>query len=418
VKADRVNLEVAEGDCRMIEHFELGLSRPTSRVEASISRLIFKVARSLFVSAFVPIAFCAHAQSTAPPNYSLQWSDKFPGDSLDITKWNYRTDIKAKSAQSPANISVSDGEMSIAVRHQNFHGEQFTGGGIVSKAAFRYGYFEVEAKTTRNPGWHSSFWMLAGSGVTSFAPGALTELDDFEINSSAPDVISMGMLEWSGGKSVGSTRCNAHYKPGWSTAEGFHTYGLEWTEQEIQYYVDGSRICRQPYSPTQHTHDAVNVWLTSIGYLSDIAVTDPSSSVKFRNVAYYIRDYYIANGDPGYVEYGPGWNTSLQPGYSKIPSRITCDENASAAYTPTILKAANYDVQVYRVPAPNGDSAAHVTIDFDGGSKDKMIDFAAGGEGWIDLGAYPFSVGSGGSLTTSTSGKGCIRTSMVKFVRQ
>jgi hypothetical protein len=260
--------------------------------------------------------------------------------------------------------------------------------------------------------------MLAGSGVTTFAPGALTEIDDFEINSSAPDVISMGMLEWAAGKSVGSTRCDRHYKPGWSTAEGFHTYGLEWTEQEIQYYLDGTRICRQPYPPTQHTHDAMNVWLTSIGYSSDIAITDPSSSVRFSKVAYYIRDYYIANGDPGYVEYGPGWENSLQPGYSKIPSRVTCDKNASAAYTPTILKAANYDVQIYRAPAPNGDSAARVTVDFEGGSKVKTIDFAAGDEGWVDLGSYPFSPGSGGSLTTATSGQGCIRTSMVKFVRR
>lgn len=54
----------------------------------------------------------------------------------------------------------------------------------------------------------------------------------------------MGMLDWSGGKAVGSIRCNANYKPGWSTAERYHTYGLEWTEQEIQYYLDGSRICR------------------------------------------------------------------------------------------------------------------------------------------------------------------------------
>ena len=121
--------------------------------------------------------------------------------------------------------------MNIALRQQRFGGQDFTGGGIVSKAAFRYGYFQVKAKTTTNPGWHSSFWMFAGNGATTYAPGAFTEIDDFEIDSGAPDVISMGMLDWSQGKAVASKRCNANYKPGWSTAAGYHTYGLEWTEQ-------------------------------------------------------------------------------------------------------------------------------------------------------------------------------------------
>lgn len=382
------------------------------------SRLLFRVAQLLILSTAVLVGPRARSQSSVPPDYVLQWSDHFSGDTLDVTKWNYRTDIKAKSAQLPANVSVSNDQMNIALRRQEFGGKEFSGGGIVSKAAFRYGYFEVEAKTTQNPGWHSSFWMLAGSGATTYAPAALTEIDDFEIDSATPDVISMGMLDWSGGKSVASIRCNAHYKPGWSTADGFHRYGLEWTEQEIQYYLDGSRICRQPYPPTQYTHDAVNVWLTAIGYAPNVEVTDPSSGVSFRNVAYYIRDYYIADGDSGYVEYGPGWKNSPLPGYSKIPSRSTCEKEAFAAYTPTILKAANYDVQIYRVPAPDGDPAARVTVKFAGGSKSKTLDFSSGHEGWVDLGPYPFSAGAAGSLTSATSGQGCIRASMVKFVRE
>jgi beta-glucanase (GH16 family) len=401
----------------MTERFWFGYAKPGFDDVAPISRFLSKLVGLLPLAAYSSVGLYARAQSTVPPNYVLQWSDNFSGGTLDVTKWNYRTDIKAKSAQLPANISVSNGHMNIAVRHQNFGGKEFTGGGIVSKAAFRYGYFVAEAKTTRNPGWHSSFWMLAGSGVTTYAPGALTEIDDFEINSSAPDVISMGLLEWSGGKSVASTRCNTNYKPGWSTAEGFHTYGLGWTEQEIQYYIDGFRICRQPYPPTQYTHDAVNVWLTSIGYSSDIAVTDSSSVVSFRNVAYYIRDYYIADGDSGYVEYGPGWKNSGLPGYSKIPARDACEKDAFATYTPTIVEAANYDVQIYRVPAPDGDSAARVTVDFTDGNTNKTINFAAGDESWIDLGSYPFSAGSAGSLSIETSGRGCIRTSMVKFIR-
>jgi Glycosyl hydrolases family 16 len=365
------------------------------------------------------VGFQMEAQSALPVNYVLQWSDNFAGGALDVTKWNYRTDIKAKSAQLPANVSLdSSGHMNIALRQQHFAGQNFTGGGIISKAAFRYGYFQVKAKTTTNPGWHSSFWMFAGNGVTTYAPGALTEIDDFEIDSSAPDVISMGMLDWSHGKAIASKRCNANYKAGWSTAAGYHTYGLEWTEEEITYYLDGSRICTQPYPPTQYTHDPLNIWLTAIGYSANVAVKDPASPMSFAQVVFYIRDYYIGNGEPGYVEYGSGWQESSSPGYSNIPSRVSCQRGASASYTPTILQSGTYDVEVYESQNADADPAAQLTIQHAGGSTAKTINFANGSTGWVDLGSYPFAVGAGGTLANTNSGAGCTRTSMVKFVRR
>ncbi|HTV56309.1 MAG TPA: family 16 glycosylhydrolase [Terriglobia bacterium] len=358
------------------------------------------------------------AQSTVPPNYVLQWTDPFTGSALNTTTWNYRTDIKAKSAQLPANVSLDGhGHMVIALRHQPFAGQQFTGGGIVSKAAFRYGYFEVKAKTTTNPGWHSSFWLFAGNGSTTFAPGGLTEIDDFEIDSAHPEVISMGRLEWANAKAIASQRCNAHFKPGYSTAAEFHTYGLEWTENQITYYLDGAKICTQDYPPTQYTHDELNLWLTAIGYGSDVAVTDPSSGVSFADAAYYIRDYYIGNGEPGYVEYGPGWRESLEPGFSKIPARQSCLAGAFATYNPTILQAGRYDVELYALPGTDGDSGASFTIQHAAGATRKKINLTASNTGWVDLGDYSFAPGSGGSLTVANSGDGCIRTSMVKFVR-
>jgi hypothetical protein len=374
---------------------------------------------SFLLFSLIFIGVKLEAQSTAPANYVLQWSDHFAGGVLDATKWNYRTDIKAKSAQLPGNISVdSGGHMNIALRQQRFAGQNFTGGGVVSKAAFRYGYFEVKAKTTTNPGWHSSFWMFAGDGATTYSLSGRTEIDDFEIDSDTPDVISMGRLEWSKGKAIGSKRCNAHYKPGWSTAGGYHTYGLEWTEQEITYYLDGSRICSQDYPPTQYTHDPLNIWLTAIGYANDVAVTNPASGVSFADAAFYIRDYYIGSEEPGYVEYGPGWQDSSSPGYSNGPARVSCQAGSSAGYTPTILKSGIYDVAVYKAPNADSDPAAQLSIQHAGGAATRTINLATGSPGWVDLGSYSFAVGAGGSITNTNSGVGCTRTSMVKFVRQ
>lgn len=361
----------------------------------------------------------ASRAQTAPPNYSLLWSDNFANGVLDTSKWNYRTDIKGYSAQLATNISVdASGDMNIALQQQSAFGKSYTGGGIVSKASFRYGYYEVQAKTTANPGWHTAFWVYAGDGRTTYVPTSSTEIDDFEINSDTPTSVSMGKIFWTGGSPVGGTRCNNTYKPGFSTAAAFHTYGFEWTEQGITYYIDGAAVCSQTYAPTEHTHDLVNIWLTSIGYTSDISVVNNPSPASFAKVAYYVRDYYIGNGEPGYVEYTGSWSNSSLAGYSGIPSRYSCTSGASATWTPTLLAAGNYDVQVYRISQSASDPAAQLTIAYNGGQTTIPVDYTAGTSGWVDLGTYPFAAGSQGYVQNTNSGSGCTRASMVKFVRQ
>jgi hypothetical protein len=319
----------------------------------------------------------------------------------------------------PANIGLdASNHMNISLEQQSVAGKSFTGGGIVSRASFRYGYYQVQAKTTANPGWHTSFWMFAGNGATTYVKTSSTEIDDFEINSDTPNSISMGEIEWVNGGTTGGTRCNSNYKPGYSTAGAFHTYGLEWTEQKINYYLDGTLICTQAYPPTQHTHDLVNIWLTSIGYTSDISVANNPSPASFANAAFYVRDYYIGNSEPGYAEYGGTWGDSALPGYSALPSRYSCTANATALWAPTILAAGNYDVQVYRISDSGSDSAAQLTVSYNGGTANSIINFTSGPSGWVDLGTYPFAAGSQGSLTNTNSGHGCTRASMVKFVRQ
>ncbi len=146
------------------------------------------------------VSLSSHAQ-TAPPNYTLAFSDNLSSSALDPSKWNYRTDAKALSAQLPANVGENGGYVDIDLAQQA--GFSWSGGGIVSKDSFRYGYHQVKAKITANPGWHTSFWVFAGNGTTTYTPTAKTEIDGFEINTDNPSSISMGYIEWNNGSSVG-----------------------------------------------------------------------------------------------------------------------------------------------------------------------------------------------------------------------
>ncbi len=354
----------------------------------------------------------------APPKYTLAFSDNFSSGVLDQSKWNYRTDAKRLSAQLPANVVENANHLNVKVARQSFAGYSWTAGGIVSKASFRYGYYQVQVRVTANPGWHTSFWVLAGTGATTYTPTAKTEIDDFEINTEDPTSVSMGYLKWNNGNVVGSTRCNSNYHPGFSTAAGYHYYGFEWTESGITYYIGGNQICTQSYPATTWTHDLVNIWLTSIGYNSGISVAHNPSPNSFASVSYYVRDYYVNALEPGYVEYGPGWTNSSLAGFSHLTTRSSHSTGSIAQWTPTILAAGNYDVRFWKVQDSSSDPAAPVTVNYSGGSHTTQLNCTTGSSGWGDLGTYPFATGSSGNVTLGYSGTGNARTSMVKFVRQ
>src|SRR6185437_9084934 len=146
---------------------------------------------SISTAAFLFLVSLGAQAQTAPPNYTLAFSDSLGSSVLDQSKWNYRTDAKALSAQLPANVVESGGYADIDLAQQSFAGFSWTGGGLVSKDSVRYGYYQVKAKITANPGWHTSFWVFAGNATPTYTPAAKTDIDGFEINTDNPSCISM-----------------------------------------------------------------------------------------------------------------------------------------------------------------------------------------------------------------------------------
>ena len=370
------------------------------------------------MSKLAVLALCLSASLAAQApgkGYVLSFSENFAGDHVDTNVWNFRTDAKALSTQLPRNVSVHDGKLLITPRKEHVAGMEFTGGGVVSKAAFRYGYFQVDAKVTSDHGWHTSFWMMAGDGKTTFPMEARTELDDFEIES--PTKVSMGYLVWHNKQQMSSKRCNNAYAPGFSTADAMHTYGLEWTEETLTYFLDGKEICSQPYSPTSGMHDRLNIWLTTLGARKPIDASG-TSPAEYQNVRYYVRDYYISATDPAYAEYGKDWHDGPEPGFSNSASRVSCSADAMAVYTPSVLEAGTFNVQLWHVKnSPSTrNGGVEAAIDTANGTEKKVIP-AQAPTGWFDLGTFAFNKGATGAVRLS-SATGCIQANTVKFLRK
>ena len=197
----------------------------------------------------------------APPSgYRLIWSDEFDGGQLDMLKWDYRRDSRMWSTQLSQNVYVRNGHLILAVKKEDAGGKHYTGGGIISKQAFKYGYYESRFKVPPGAGWHTSFWMMLHNGQGGTGPTvSAQELDVCENDSVHQNSYGVNVHKWNpkphvamGGKSVKTPNLSG----------GFHVYGCEFTPENVKYFFDGKLV--QTVDVSKFKHSEQNIWLTTI----------------------------------------------------------------------------------------------------------------------------------------------------------
>jgi beta-glucanase (GH16 family) len=215
------------------------------------------------VLAFVCISCLAQGDSSvvAPlPGYRLAWSDEFNSDTLDTNKWVYRTDSKMWSTQLPANVSVRDGKLILAVKKQDAGDKHYTGAGVISKEPFKFGYYEARFKVPPGAGWHTSFWMMKHNGQGGTGPTASAqELDVCENDSIHQERYSVNVHRWNpvphvqmGTKNVATPNLSAD----------FHVWGCEFAPESVKYFFDGRLV--QTVAITNFVPREQHIWLTTI----------------------------------------------------------------------------------------------------------------------------------------------------------
>jgi beta-glucanase (GH16 family) len=184
----------------------------------------------------IPVKAAEPATQLPPPGYKLVFSDEFDVNTLDHSKWNYRLRDKPDSAQEAENVEVRDGNLLIHARKQRVGKYNYTGGGIISKPLFVYGYYEARLKIPASEGWHTAFWTMP-----EYEPNDLrnTEIDFCEQDSGDPNYFSLGLIN--------------HREKGWNESnigrwvvedapnmvEEFVTIAADFTPQSIRFYMNG-----------------------------------------------------------------------------------------------------------------------------------------------------------------------------------
>lgn len=194
--------------------------------------------------------------------YRLVWRDEFNGASLDTAKWGYQTGIKDIYGSSVGPdywgngelqyytedaVSVADGSLKITATKQQQGDRPYTSGRILTrdKASFTYGYFEARMKTPTGSGMWPAFWMLP---QPSSPANSENEYGGWPANGEIDIMEAKGRLE----NKVDTT---LHFGKAWnahdyvtkettlsSNTDEWHTYAVDWTADEISWFVDGQKV--------------------------------------------------------------------------------------------------------------------------------------------------------------------------------
>lgn len=192
----------------------------------------------------------------SPSNeWVMVWADEFDGDELDYSKWekeenNYGGGNNERQAYrtDPKYCFVKDGVLNLAVYrdpHTTSDGktQPYSSARIRTqkRGEWKYGRFEVRAKMPKGQGIWPAVWMLpTESKYGGWAAGG--EIDILESRGSAVHETT-GAIHFGGAWPRQTYLSHRYTFPERDAAEEFHVYTLEWTADQIKWYVDG-KLCR------------------------------------------------------------------------------------------------------------------------------------------------------------------------------
>lgn len=193
--------------------------------------------------------------------YELVFEDEFEGDALDTDAWFYRQEGFPDGVHNAASqVSVSDGLLKITAqyREDGEYGPGWYSGMLALHQRYRRGYFEIRCTCAPGGGFWSAFW-LQGDGsyehdISRGGVGAaeidIMEANLYKENTALKRNAVTTAIHCNGGddnpdkidsKRIGAFRGNDIYNT-------FNTYGLEWTENEYIFYVNGVETARSAFS--------------------------------------------------------------------------------------------------------------------------------------------------------------------------
>jgi beta-glucanase (GH16 family) len=190
-------------------------------------------------------------------DWQLVWSDEFnqpDGSSPDPANWTYdigngsggwgNNQLEYDTARTN-NARIVGGQLVIEADQENYGGKNYTSARMLTagKWSWAYGRMEARIKIPRGQGIWPAFWMLGTNINAGVSWPTCGEIDIMEnIGKTTDQGTEHGTLhgpqgggDYNGGAGVGRT----YTLPGGAAlADDFHVYAVEWTTNQIKFFLD------------------------------------------------------------------------------------------------------------------------------------------------------------------------------------
>ena len=183
-------------------------------------------------------------EDTAP---KLLFEDNFDGTTLDSTKWETVDGWERQGASYWYSDAVSlDGEGNLVITVTPSDRENYVDAGCArtrGKFERAFGYYEASIKFINMQGIWGAFWLMGDTvGNVDGSGRDGTEIDIIESIHNENDVCNHA-LHWDGYGDAHTTTSQSIENCGLYDGN-FHTFALEWNEDEYVFYIDGKETWR------------------------------------------------------------------------------------------------------------------------------------------------------------------------------
>jgi beta-glucanase (GH16 family) len=221
-----------------------------------LAKLCCKLSRAAANLVLIAGLISAKQAFAASTQWNIVWNDEFTqadGSSPDSTKWGFdigngsggwgNLQLEYDTARTN-NACIVGGQLVIEADQESYGGKNYTSARMLTKGkwSWAYGRMEARIKIPKGQGIWPAFWML-GTNFDSVGWPTCGEIDIMEnIGKTNDQRKAHGTIhgpqsggDYNGGAGVGGTYM---LPAGAVLADDFHIYAVEWTTNQIKWFVD------------------------------------------------------------------------------------------------------------------------------------------------------------------------------------
>jgi|TARA_B110001469_G_scaffold127820_1_gene150855 beta-glucanase (GH16 family) len=307
----------------------------TNKYKLRIQTLVFI---SFIFASILTLTNCSNDETQTVATFTnLTMSDEFDVEGAPNSEiWNFDIGTGPNSdgwgnnelqyyTDRSENVTVQNGLLVISAIEEDYNGTSFTSAKLLTKGKFSqaHGRFEARIKVPGGSGLWPAFWLL-GENVDVDGWPQCGEIDIMEYRRQEPTKVS-GSIHGPGysGLTDPQGQVTKSYDLGNDRYDaGFHVFGIEWSPQYINYYIDD--VLYNQITPSDIVvtpADAVYTLNDGVAATADTEAVEPTDITGdwvFNKPFYIIINLAVGGNFPGNPDSGETFPQNMLVDYVRV----------------------------------------------------------------------------------------------------